>query len=245
MGPLPVLSYQEHIAWIREESEWFATVPDEFLDRPVPNCPKWDVAAVFDHLARGGGIAWRTWFTSPADIDGMSVMTGLPPATTGRAAKKLYLETVPDWIDVMAGTPEDKPCFWFSGPVPARWLVWLQTNEISTHRADVAAVLGRSQDLHGDRAADALAISAEFLPEVRARRRPDEPTPGTVLLHPTDRIAEMRLGTGDPVAMATGTASDLRLRLWGRPAVGEITVEGDITSFDEWTTTTNFPSPLG
>ncbi|MEZ5409828.1 MAG: maleylpyruvate isomerase family mycothiol-dependent enzyme [Acidimicrobiales bacterium] len=242
---MPELSYQEHIAWIREESEWFAALPDDVLGEPVPNCPKWDVGAVFDHLARGGGIAWRTWFASPADIDGMKVMLDLPPAASGIEAKQLYLQTVPGWIDVMADTPEDKLCFWFSGPVPAHWLVWLQTNEISTHRADVAAVVGQSQELHGARAADALAISVEFLPDVRARRRPDEATPAAVLLVPTDGIAEMRLGSGEPVAAATGSASDLRLRLWGRPPVGEVRVEGDASSFDAWTTTTNFPSPLG
>lgn len=240
-----MLGYEQCVDWIAEEIGRFLDVADDELGRPVPSCPGWDVAAVFDHLGRGAGIGWRTWFSEPAEIDGMAVLMNLPARETGVAAKTRFGVEMPAYVEVLRATAPDKPCFWFAGPVPASWLVLLGANEIATHRADVAMALGFDGTLSGPRAADAFAITAEFIPQLRSRRRAGEAPPAALRVVPSDIGQEAVLGAGPPAVTVHGTASDLRLALWGRPTVGELRVDGDRSVFNDWGSTAEGPGPIG
>jgi hypothetical protein len=63
-------------------------------------------------------------------------------------------------------------------------------------------------------------------------RQMDPPPPIRVCA--TDTDFDDVVGTGDPTATVHGTASDLRLRLWGRPATHQLDLDGDISAFEAW-----------
>ncbi|MDH4075001.1 MAG: maleylpyruvate isomerase family mycothiol-dependent enzyme [Acidimicrobiia bacterium] len=230
-GPQGQLGAHEHVEWTAEEIDRLLAVSAIEVDEPTPTCPGWTVASVLDHLARGAGIGWATWFREDADIDGMAVMTGLPPATTGIAARSMFHRTMPDYVHLLRATAPDKGCFWFSGPVPAAYLFRLGAVEIATHRADVDLALGRTPELPLSRAVDAVQLSAEFMPNLWSRR--GEAAPPPLRLAPSDG-PPTTVGAGTPVAVATGTSTDLWLRLWGRPANNAVTIEGDHNALDRW-----------
>ncbi|GEM_PF-2981014 len=239
------LEYAAYVDWMRDEVEWLLGVEDTDLNQPVPSCPGWDIAAVLDHLARGAGMGWSTWFAGSADINGLQVLLDLPEATTGTAAKALFAETMPAYVDQLSAIDPGKECFWFTGPVTALWLISLGANEVAMHRGDVAVALGESPALNGPRAADALAKTAEFMPQLWTMRRGGDPPPGAVTLAPTDVGEVIQIGAGVPTATVSGSASDLRLRLWGRSPEKDLAVDGDGEAFEKWTTTGHGPGPLG
>lgn len=77
----------------------------------MPSCPGWTVATVLDHLARDAGIGRATWFREGPQIDGMALMAGLPPATTGVAARSLFHRIMPGYVELLRATDPDKRCF--------------------------------------------------------------------------------------------------------------------------------------
>jgi len=228
--PNTTLGAQDHVQWIADEVEALLAVAEDDVDQATPSCPGWTVGTVLDHLARGAGMGWATWFRDDADIDGMAVLTNLPPATTGSAARTLFHQTMPDYVALLRSTPPDKDCFWFTGPVPAAFLFRLGAVEIATHRADVDLALDHTPELSDDRAHDAVHLSAEFLPQLWKRR--SEPTPPPVQLLPAGG-QPVTIGDGAPVATASGSSTDLWLTLWGRPAPKPI-IKGDSNALDQW-----------
>jgi hypothetical protein len=120
------------------------------------------------------------------------------------------------------------------------YLAWLGATELSVHRADAALVIGEGPDLNGPRAHDALELSCQFVPNLWTKFRRIDPPPSIRMLA-TDMEFDTIVGVGDPVATVRGTASDLCLRLWGRPATHLLDVAGDPTALDAWSTS----SPTG
>jgi len=227
----PSLNAQDHVQWIADEVDLLMSITDEEVDEATPSCPGWTVGIVLDHLARGAGMGWATWFRDSATIDGMAVLASLPPATTGTATRSLFHEIMPDYVKLLRATPADKDCFWFTGPVPAAYLFQLGAIEMATHRADIDLALGRLPRLATARALDAVHASAQFMPALWSMR--GEPTPPPLQLQPTEGPATT-IGAGTPAATATGSATDLWLRLWGRPATDPIAIDGNVDALDRW-----------
>lgn len=231
-GDRALLTADEHVQWIADEVALLLAVTEDQLAEPTPSCPGWTVATVLDHLARGAGMGWATWFREPADIDGMAALQGVTAATTSAAARDLFHHTMPGYVNLLRTTPPNKPCFWFTGAVPATYLFRLGAVEIATHRADVDLALGRTPELAPQRAQDAVRLSAEFLSRMWLNR--GEPAPAALQLRPTGG-EPVTVGSGDHAATAAGSPTDLWLALWGRPSTG-IQVDGNPQTLPQWST---------
>jgi hypothetical protein len=51
------VSPAQHIEWLVENTEWFASLDEKCLGVTVPACPGWTIENVLTHLAFGLGLA--------------------------------------------------------------------------------------------------------------------------------------------------------------------------------------------
>lgn len=238
----------DHLGYLRAAADAFAAVLERGpLDAPVTGCPGWDVRRLGVHL----GIVHR-WAAAAA-------RTAAPPAPSDYDHEPAddvdlatwYRAAADDLLVVLAGLDPGAPT-WHPFPVPLRAGLWprRQAQEATVHRWDaqqaVAASTGRDPDpIDARLAADGVdEYFGVMLPRLLVRRSPGLPA-GTLGVRCTDAPNEwlvagvdgrVELLAGDPGradALLTGPASDLLLRLWGRPA-GEVDRTGDRDVAGAW-----------
>jgi uncharacterized protein (TIGR03083 family) len=203
------------------------------LDAEVPPCPQWTVRDVVTHL--GGVHRWAASIVRDRlDHDPARREEGL--ATPGsRDVVEWFREGHTALLDVLRAADPDVRCYtFFAAPTPLAFWARRQAHETAIHRADVESAGGAIAPYPADFAADGIA---ELLTGFAARRRSFSRVdpPRTLTLNPSDAegwtitLAPDGVhsvpGGGAAEATVTGTASDIYLWAWNRPA--KVAVAGD------------------
>jgi uncharacterized protein (TIGR03083 family) len=233
----------EHLAALKNEGVLLAAAAERVdQEAPVPGCPAWLVGDVVRHTGlvhrwaaaavRDGG---RDHSRYPAD-DGAGL--------TGAALVDWFRVGHAALLDTLSSAPPDVSAFTFL-PAPSPLAFWArrQTHETGIHRADVES--GGGPITPFDRA-EALDGIDELVGGFAARRSKDSDPAPTLGVLPTDADQGWLVRPGseparDAAAAAgadlvlRGTASDLHLLLWNRPA-SEIESTGDPAVLTDWRT---------
>lgn len=232
----------EHLAALQAEGELLARAAEQ-VDHAAPTAgaPAWTVADVLRHV--GTVHRWATTAVRTGSTDGSAYPDDTGSAVTGadlvewfRAGHAALVETL------STADPAVRTFTFLPAPSPLAFWVRRQTHETGIHRADVES--GGGPVTPFDRA-EALDGIAEMVGGFAAR--PSKRTAGgrTLGVLPLDAA-----GTGwlvrpgepprpDPAAAAgadcalRGTASDLHLLLWNRPA-GDVETVGDPDVLAAW-----------
>ena len=203
------------------------------LTAAVPPCPQWTVRDLVTHL--GGVHRWAASIVrndldhDPSPREDDLAMPG------SRDVVAWFREGHAELLDVLRGADPDLRCYtFFAAPSSLAFWARRQAHETAIHRADAESAGGAITPFPVDFAADGIA---EMLIGFAARRRSFSRVdrPRTVALRPSDADGWMITlapggvhstpGAGPAEATASGTASDLYLWVWNRPA--PVVVDGD------------------
>lgn len=209
------------------------------LGDPVPGCPDWTVRDLVRHV--GYVHRWSSAIVAGhldgADGDGDAAVGPLPD---DESLQDWYVEGHRALVGVLRNAPVDVACFTFL-PAPSPLAFWArrQALETAVHRADVAGAAGRTVEFSDELAHDGID---ETLRGFGARPRAFEP--GSIWLQPGDgpswriELHEEGLTAANDATSegcdvtVSGTASQVYLWLWNRPATVEIT--GDPAVAERW-----------
>jgi uncharacterized protein (TIGR03083 family) len=229
----------EHIDALQFEGTRLAAAAGRAdLDAPVGHLPDWTVRDVVTHV--GGVHRWATQIVgeasmSPANDAGSAVGTGPPD------------DVLLDWfvsghaalVHTLRAAPPDLECFNFL-PAPSPLAFWArrQALETAVHRADVDSVAGAIAPFDPALALDGIgeilfgfgARPKTFEPEL-IRIEPEGSDPWDLSLE-TDKLVVRSSSGAAADATVAGSASDVYLWLWNRPAAVSIT--GDPAVADRW-----------
>ncbi|HEY6744429.1 MAG TPA: maleylpyruvate isomerase family mycothiol-dependent enzyme [Mycobacteriales bacterium] len=237
------MEISEHLAALTAEGELLARAAERAdHEAAVPGCPAWRVGDVVRHTGqvhRWAAAAVRTGSSNAAvypDDDGAG-LTGADLVDWFRAGHAALVATL------AAADPGVKAFTFLPAPSPLAFWARRQTHETGIHRADVESGSGPITPFGVAEAVDGVD---ELLGGFAARpsKKPAGGPGRTLGVLPTDADAGwlVRLGTPperDPAAAAgadcvlRGTASDLHLLLWNRPA-GPVDASGDPAVLADW-----------
>ncbi len=227
----------EHIAYVESEgTKLVEAATAAGFDEAVPACPDWAVRDLLIHI--GGIHRWAADIVGEArqsfeTVAGDAVGTG-PDAddlaawcTEGRRAL----------VETLRSAPPDLVCAAFSDSLPpvAFWCR-RQAHETAIHRADAETAAGLVPLFDTAFALDGID---EIVTVFGGRKK--GMTPSTLLLAPSDgptiRVviddSGARVGDAGPSeATVSGTASQLYLWLWHRPAA--VTITGNESAVSTW-----------
>ena len=237
------------IGALRTEGPAFrAALTEQALDAPVPTCPDWTVRDLIGHL--GGFYDWigthvtRGVTTAPEDIR----PSGAVPA--GVDPEAWWDERYAAILATLEGVEEDLPA-WNPMPAPKKAAFWLRraAHQTALHRWDAQMTIGMAEPVEAKLAADGLAeLLDTLLPAGRGIGPRDRY--GVIHLVASDLEHEwfVRLrGEGlalldtDTIldsddhrarALATGSASDLLLALYGRIPLDTLEIAGERSLLD-------------
>jgi uncharacterized protein (TIGR03083 family) len=233
----------EHLAALTAEGSMLAAAADRVdHSASVPGCPSWQVGDVVRHTGlvhRWAAAAVRDGSRDhsryPAD-DGAG-LAGADLVEWFRAGHHALVHT-------LSTADPDVVAFTFL-PAPSPLAFWArrQTHETGIHRADVESGGGSITPFDATEAADGID---ELVGGFAARRSKDGDPARTLGVLPTDADAGWLVRPGsDPVRDASaaagadcvlrGTASDLHLLLWNRPAE-KVETTGDPAVLADWRT---------
>jgi len=237
------------LAGLRAEGAAFrAAVGQEgALTSPVPSCPNWTVQDLVHHL----GDIYR--FVGSHVSRGVTSAPERPERgdlPTGTAALAWWDEQYARLISMLDGIDPALPA-WNWAPQPKKAEFWPRrmAHETAVHRWDAQMALGLSEPIEAKLAADGITeVIDTWLPA--GRRRGSRDRHGVVALRAIDveEVWDVRLrGEGIALldtdtllddddhherAIATGTASDLLLALYGRVPFDVLEVVGDVSLLD-------------
>jgi uncharacterized protein (TIGR03083 family) len=210
------------------------------LDASVPGCPDW---ALHDLLGHVGMVhRWAAAIVGNAidqPTDEAAVAEASRPDRDGLLAwvREGHLAVV----ETLRAAPADLSC-WAFMPAPSPLAFWARRQALETvvHRADAQGAAGLPVEINDALAHDGIA---ELVSGFGARPKVFEP--GTLRLEPGDGPAWLiTLGPAgakalpatdaDPAPEATvsGTAGQVFLWLWNRPA--SVSIDGDPGVADRW-----------
>jgi uncharacterized protein (TIGR03083 family) len=238
---------QRSIEAVVEEGERFGILAQELvsglvgsgggLDSPVPWVPEWRIRDLIGHL--GTVHRWATAILRAGTTERPPTeATQQPPADENLL--EWYETGLVELVATLRTTPPDAPA-WHMSPaadkVAASW-GRRQAHELAVHRMDLEVAAGvpltQVDPLLAEDGVD------ELLAVVVPRWAHTEPLAGAtatvgVTCTDTGRTWSVRVirgavtvaagRTGDEAAQVRGTATQLLLHLWGRPA--DVVVEGD------------------
>jgi uncharacterized protein (TIGR03083 family) len=215
------------------------------LDRPVPTCPDWDVAALVTHIGQVYG-----WVVGILASNGRP-FSGKRPDPPDETAE------LPDWfasqltrvIAALSASQPTDPAWVFSplAPQQAGWWYRRQALETAVHRVDAEYAAGPASPLPSDLAADGIdEFLMQFLPGMIQRSRVAG-LGGTLHVHCTDTPGEWWLDFGaeglNPKrehakgdTALRGPASGLYLWLMNRQTADDAGIEalGDTALVEAW-----------
>jgi uncharacterized protein (TIGR03083 family) len=232
------------LAGLRAEGAAFraAVGQDGALEAPVPSCPGWTVEDLVRHL----GGTYR-WVASHAGR-GVTTFPGAPDFSdipAGTAVLAWWDEQYGHLVTLLDGLDPGLPA-WNWAPQTKRAEFWHRrmAHETAVHRWDAQMGVGLSEPIEAKLAADGVTeVLDSWLPA--GRRKGPLNRYGVVALRATDveEVWDVRLrGAGVALldtdtllddhdhherAVATGTASDLLLALYGRVLFEVLEVAGD------------------
>lgn len=210
------------------------------LDAAVPPCPLWTVRDLVTHI--GGVHRWAATIVrdrldhDPAPREADLAMPGAQDVVDW------FREGHSDLVHTLRIADPTMQCYTFM-PAPAPLAFWArrQAHETAVHRADTESARGAITPFPTGFAADGID---EMINGFAARRhtfrhvdrprtfaiRPDDAAAWTVTLAPDGVRAVSAAGPAE--ASISGSASDLYLWLWNRPAT--VKVDGDQDVADLW-----------
>jgi uncharacterized protein (TIGR03083 family) len=204
---------------------------DADLDLPVLSCPGWTVADLVAHLGQT-----HLWAEHCIRVRNPEVPDVVAPVTDRAALAGWYADCAGVLIQTLRATDSGTEC-WTFGLSPRAAAFWFrrQAHEVSMHRWDLGAALGRDFGYPNALAADGVdeVVTMFFPRQVRLRRT--APLPRSLAVH-ADGLGRWVLagdgsdGSGGPAdAEVSGPAEALVLLLWGRLALGDprIRLTGD------------------
>jgi uncharacterized protein (TIGR03083 family) len=219
------LSHEERIDVIAAHGAFFSALKGEDLVRQVPACPGWTVEDVVRHVAAFAAAA-RAWCET-GDLDGDSAMD--LNLTTMAGVHDQPLDQLVGQFSLYESCLRERDAqtsaLGHLGPETVGWHSWHCACEWGIHRHDVEVALGVPSSMEGDRAADSLRWTTDYVFGLIQTFRNADPFPAVRLIAAADDVDYVS-GEGDPAASLAGTAYDLTLHLWRRPH-GPITIVGD------------------
>lgn len=233
------------LAGVRAEGAAFRTAVGQqgALQQPVPTCPEWTVADLVRHL---GAIYWFVGSMIDRGVTERPQRSSADaPATDGEDPLSWWDEQYTRLLSTLDTVDPGLPA-WNWAPQPKRAVFWHRrmAHETAIHRWDAQLATGLTDPIEPKLAADGVTEVLDTWLAAGLRKGPLD-RHGIVALRATD-IAQMwyvRL-RGPGIALldtdtllddadhhertvATGTASDLLLALYGRVAFEVLDLAGD------------------
>ncbi|MFY1696202.1 maleylpyruvate isomerase N-terminal domain-containing protein [Solwaraspora sp. WMMA2101] len=230
-------------------SAFRAAVAEAPLDTPVPSCPDWTLLDLVHHL--GSVYAWVretvTRGVTDAPAARRSDPTGRPD---GAAALEWWQQEFDALVTLLDGLDPEMPA-WNWAPQAKKVGFWPRrmAHETAVHRWDAQTAIVGVEPIETKLAVDGIGeVLDSWLPAGRGRG--PKPAYGVVHLRASDAEQEwyvrlrgegMALLDTDTIldsddhhtrTLATGTASDLLLGLWGRVQFDVLDVSGDAALLD-------------
>jgi uncharacterized protein (TIGR03083 family) len=235
----------DYVAHVRTEATALAavarTVP---LDRRIPACRAWDVAALLGHIGR-----IHRWATVAASTGKSPDMKKIEPRPTDAGLALDYFDRGwPPLVEALAALDPQAPG-WNFAPVPQLRGFWRrrQAQETLVHRIDVEMAAGVVGPVDAALAADGVDEALEVMAPRKLDGRDGVDLGGSIHLHCTDTEGEWTFRTDDGVfrlsrghskgdCAVRGPARSLLLLLWGRLDDDDSSLEilGDATLLDRW-----------
>jgi uncharacterized protein (TIGR03083 family) len=229
----------QYIDWLEAEGTALVESAGSVgLDGAIEHCPDWTVRDVLGHI--GDVHRWATEIVGGALSSPEGVSDHVPPGNDALIA--WVRDGHRELLATLRAAPADLDCFSFL-PAPSPLAFWArrQAMETAVHRVDVEAPTGAIAPIDEAQALDGLE---EMLLGFGARRKTFEPgtmrlepgngDPWVVVLGPAGAQASTVEPDDDGTVDVTisGTASDVYLWTWNRPA--DVSITGDRAVADQW-----------
>ena len=212
------------------------------LDAVVPSCPGWTVRDLVTHM--GGVHRWAAAIVGgglPESDETTSDLVGAGPDNA--VLLDWYRDGHRALVETLRAAPKDLACYTFlPAPTPLAFWARRQAHETTIHRADADAACGPITPCDRSFALDGIhEILLGFAPRRKAATSPaslhlevtDSDLDWLVILGPSGVVATAgRPPESNPDVVVSGSASDIYLWLWHRPATVSIT--GDFVAAEQW-----------
>lgn len=236
---------------IGREGAALASTPADMLDRQVPGCPDWNVAALIGHTGWVYKMVATVLGTGAVERPDFKAI-GRPPE--GAAAVPFFEESWAAVTAALAGIePGGDPVWTFTGPQERSWWLRRMAQESAIHRWDAESAYTDPTPIGGDLAVDGIDEALEvYFPNRFAH---DQFAPGTSLhLHATDHPdGEWFVsfgGTAEAFAWERGhrkgdvalrgPVSDLLLWVYSRRRSADLDSAGDAALAERFQAAANF-----
>jgi uncharacterized protein (TIGR03083 family) len=219
---------------------FFAGLPADRFEAPVPACPGWTLADLIAHQT--GVHRWaRQVVTTRPDRRPDRERHPLPPGADPRGHLAEGAEAL---AACLRGADLDEPVWTFVGERPARWWLRRQVHETTVHAMDAADAVGTAFPVRPEVAVDGVDEVVDFL-GARFDAAAFAGSGETAHLHATDAPGEWLLRfAADGVAVsrehtkadvaARGPAADLLRLVWGRAPGPALETFGDDGILDRY-----------
>jgi uncharacterized protein (TIGR03083 family) len=232
------LSPEAYVRHLRADGDRFAVAVGSALEAPVAACPDWTAAELAYHLGRvqyfWGEIVRRGCLT---DDDAQVIEA--PARVPDDRIVTWFREQSDALCTALDGADPDVTCWSWSPEHRVGFVQRRMAQEAAVHRWDAEEAAGGPRPIDSALAIDGIDEFVEYMGDFDPDLRVDE----TVSLVATEGPTWVLRATagnlvpdagGAPVAVATGTASDLLLALWRRPVLDRVSVTGDREALDRF-----------
>lgn len=241
------MEYAEHIEAIdREAARITAGLSAGPMELGVPTCPEWTLVDLATHLGQVCGL----WSHVICEARGLPKAPFREPDPVERRAASFatWFRDQAALLVSMLGATDPRQEVWTFDPNnnSAAFIARRVANELAVHRVDVQLTRGEPQPIEGSLAVDGIDEIFEMITAWR-REHPDTGSGKgeSLQLSVTEPVAEwlVRLtpegtvvegGNGHADLTLQGTASDVELTLFDRPALGPLRRLGDERALNAW-----------
>lgn len=235
-----------YLAVIASEAARMVAVAEEAgLDAKTPTCPTWDIRKLLLHT--GEVHRWATAVVAGKYTSLAKVPTDtLGPLPTDAKTLEWFRDGVVALIHALATADESVEYDMFlKDPRMSRLMIWArrQAMELCIHRVDAESAVGRCTAIPPKVASEGVD---EFLCAfiTRGKGAVHRDTQQTIAFVPSDVDERWTLTISDGALVTEraarkadctvkGSASDILMALWNRPALDESAVKGDASLFAE------------
>lgn len=237
------LALEAYVRHLKADGEKFAIAVGSALDAPVAACPGWTAAELGYHLGEVQyfwGEVVRRGCTTNDDAQAIE-----PPARVpDDRIVAWFREQFDALCTTLDGADPDVTCWSWSPEHRVGFVQRRMAQEAAVHRWDAEDAAGHSSPIDPSPIDTALAIDGidefvEFMADFDPALGGDDETVSLVATDGPTWVLRATEGNlvpdgGEPLAVATGTASDLLLALWRRPVLERLSVTGDPAALDRF-----------